>query len=60
MKFTFANCKVCGQYVFNASELVAFKRTKPLIQVNLKGEQPWCGMLCICLQCISAIKKATS
>lgn len=57
MKFIFANCKVCNRDVFNIEELVAFKRSRPLHleQVNLGGQQPWTGMLCICSQCVSAI-----
>jgi hypothetical protein len=61
MKFMFANCKVCNRDVFNEEELVAFFKRSELQgmeRANLEGQQPWTGMLCICLQCVNAIAEA--
>jgi len=60
MKFIFANCKVCNRDVFDEKELVTFQSLRPLHleRVDLEGQQPWTGMLCICLQCMRAIKEA--
>ena len=56
MKFIFTNCRVCRRDFFNAKEIVAFKQTPSLELVDLEGQQPWTGMLCICLQCVIAIQ----
>jgi len=58
MKFMFANCRVCHRDVFDEKELVSFQNLRPLHleRVNLEGQQPWTSMLCICLQCVSAIQ----
>lgn len=55
MKFIFANCRICRRDVFNEEELAAFKLS-PLELVNLDGQQPWCGVHCICSQCVTAIQ----
>ena len=56
MKFILAQCRVCGVDFFQPDEVVAFCRTPTeLRRIDLDGQQPWCGMFCICRKCIRAI-----
>lgn len=42
--------------MFNPKLLVAFQVSNVgLKRVDLKGQEPWCGIRCICLKCVEAI-----
>jgi hypothetical protein len=51
MKFMNARCTVCGSDIFREDQLLAFNSGRPLERVDLEGQQPWCGVTCICLYC---------
>jgi len=56
MQFNVAECQVCGHYIFDIKQLVSFKRTSTGIEpINLKNEQPWVGIICICKVCATTI-----
>lgn len=65
MKFTHAQCAICLDDIFDKKEMVTFHRPvdrfptrKPLERVDLKGEQPWCSITCLCLNCAKTIADA--
>jgi hypothetical protein len=60
MKFNYARCRLCGldsfdvnnfNANFNAYEL----KDSHLVRVDLEGANPWCGCMCICLECCTDI-----
>jgi hypothetical protein len=62
MLFHSAKCELCQRYVFKAGDVLAFRLdpTAPvratdqraLVSVDLKGEQPWAGVRCVCAHCV--------
>lgn len=58
MKFMFTPCTVCRKDFFQPDEVVAFYRiSAELRRIDLDGQQPWCGVHCICHRCIDVISK---
>ncbi len=53
MRFSHAPCKVCGSYIFESDDLVAYQcGNAGVVQIELNGEQPWSGVHCVCKTCI--------
>ena len=53
MRFNHALCEVCGAYIFEIDDLVAYQHGNAgVIRVELEGEQPWAGIHCVCKTCI--------
>lgn len=58
MKFFHTVCRMCGEYLFNLNEVAAFRHSSAgLRSIDLDGQQPWCGVFCVCHGCIEAISK---
>ena len=51
MKFNHAHCHTCGQDFFEEEEVQAFVRIHRFVPVALEGQQPWCGVMCLCRNC---------
>lgn len=58
MRFNHSLCRICGAYIFDTEDLIAYSAGNPgLYQVDLKGEQPWTGVHCVCKTCIIVLTK---
>jgi len=56
MRFSHALCKVCGAYIFESDDLVAYQcGNTGLTIVELNGEQPWSGIHCACKTCVTRL-----
>lgn len=56
MRFNHALCEVCGAYIFEIDDLVAYQCDNAvLFRIDLEGEQPWSGVHCVCKICISRL-----
>lgn len=55
----YARCEVCSGDIFDASEVIPYQVGFPgrvLTPVKLgNASGPWCGVRCICLNCVQAI-----
>ncbi len=57
MKFTMSQCQLCGECVFDEVELQAFQVRDKMIELfSLNGRQPWCGVRCVCLNCVEQLQ----
>ena len=59
MVFSNAKCELCNQDQFNPDDVLAFRyviETKGIRPVRLDGQQPWCGIRCVCKRCIAVIQ----
>jgi hypothetical protein len=53
MVFHHTTCEVCRQTLFHLDGLVAYQiRNQTIVPIELKGEQPWAGIRCVCRNCI--------
>lgn len=60
MTFFNAKCVLCGQYHDKPDNLVAFTvRHQALELIDLRGEQPWCGVQVVCRRCIRFLRETT-
>jgi hypothetical protein len=52
-----ARCELCMQDIFDAKKVMAYGiRDRKLYPVELGNTSgPWCGVRCVCLDCISFI-----
>jgi hypothetical protein len=57
MKFGHARCEVCNGYLFREADLIAYRRRGGGViePIDLKGEQPWSGIGCVCLTCVRTL-----
>ena len=56
MRFSHTQCKVCGAYIFELDDLIAYQcGNAGLIAVDLDGEQPWSGVNCVCKTCVTKL-----
>lgn len=57
-EFSFARCELCGQYVFETSDAVAFRRRDKTIEyIGPPDEELTSGMGCVCRTCVAVIAK---
>lgn len=56
MRFFHTQCKMCGAYIFDPDNLIAYQcGNAGLFQVDLQGEQPWTGIHCVCKTCVTRL-----
>ena len=56
MKFNHTVCKVCGHAKFDENDINAYQITEGKLEsVDLDGQQPWCGIICVCVLTAASI-----
>jgi len=57
MRFNHTRCRLCGAYIFEINDLIAYSTgNSGLYQVDLEGQQPWSGVHCVCKTCVTVLK----
>lgn len=67
MKFTNAQCVLCLRDIFDEKEMATFTRpvSRPdsnwtMERFDIEDQQPWCGVTCICLDCVNTVAEQAS
>jgi hypothetical protein len=56
MQFGNTQCRLCGRDFFKVKHVVAFENGPlGLERIDLHGQQPWCGVFCICHRCLDVL-----
>lgn len=56
MRFNHAECRLCGSYLFEIEDLIAYTCSNVgIVIVKLNGQQPWAGIHCICKTCFERL-----
>ncbi len=59
MEYRFTTCELCHRLIFDSLEFQAFRLHRDALErVDLGGQNPYCGVRCICSHCIHIISLA--